>query len=151
MIHPRHLWPILIAAAVLLCVSCCKPQQSPDNDIAAIRVESAELRQLLVDANAKLDQLERRHWWLGVPPAMKPGEHSVRTAEQQAPDIRAAIGHALQAAADIVGRDKVIGTFEDIASRAYDKHVSLLPATKALFKKDVMSDVHSDIDKLISQ
>jgi hypothetical protein len=33
-----------------------------------------------------------------------------------APDIRAAVGHSLMAAADLCGRDKVVGFFEDMGS-----------------------------------
>lgn len=58
-LHPRNLWPLLIAAGLLLFFGCCGPQ-TPDNGIATISAQLSEIKAQLIDANAHLDKIEKR-------------------------------------------------------------------------------------------
>jgi hypothetical protein len=86
------------------CAPAPIPQPTPVEKV--IGTQLAELKQQLTEANAKLDRLEKRRFIF--PLGNKP--------DMAAPDIRAAVGHSLMAAADLCGRDKVVGFFEDMGS-----------------------------------
>ncbi len=57
----RNLWPLLIAAGLLLFyVGGCGAPDSSHNDIAATNAQLSEIKAQLVDANAHLQKIETR-------------------------------------------------------------------------------------------
>lgn len=144
------IWATRIVAMKYLVVIClllagCTPPSAPNSGVLAqLDTITKELEKVSRDQErilADIRDLRARHWWIGAPVELR--------AEQQAPNVQAAIGHALLAASDIVGRDAVVKFFTDMASDVVRKRVPL--DAGGLINKKCQDDVSTAVNQLLSQ
>ncbi len=157
------MFPTIVASAItfygfLLPILGCT-SKAPDDDpmmVMSTRLTEVE-RQLsdanaqlkdsnaqLKDANTKLDNLKN---YRVILPWRRTELDTVKG--EAAPDIHAAIGHSLQAAADLCGKDQVLGFFNNMVGEIVSKRVPI--DVGGAVKAKCQADATSKISELLSQ
>ncbi len=133
----------------------CAPAPKPtmeSEQLFQLKKQLNECQSQLTEANKSLDELKARRWilpWRGSELKTANNLPSPSVVVLGAPDIRAAVGHSLMAAADLCGKDKVVGFFRDMVGEIVEKRIPV--DIGGAVKKKCQADAEEKINSLITQ